>query len=115
VKKIRETEGLKVFVIKLWLYRPLPEEDLVSIINNVETLVVLDRALSPGAIFGPLGSDIASMIVKHNLVVRFLNYTYGLGGDEVPIDLAEKLLKLAVKVAEGGKPPSLTGYLREVV
>jgi pyruvate ferredoxin oxidoreductase alpha subunit len=114
-KKLRESEGLKVGVIKLWLYRPLPQGDLASIIDNVETLVVLDRALSPGAVFGPLGSDIASIVVKHNLAVRLLNYTYGLGGDEVSIDLAEKLLKLAVKVVEGVKPPSLTGYVREVV
>jgi len=114
-KKLRESEGLKVGVIKLWLYRPLPQGDLASIIDDVETLVVLDRALSPGAVFGPLGSDIASIVVKHNLAVRLLNYTYGLGGDEVSIDLAEKLLKLAVKVVEGVKPPSLTGYVREVV
>ncbi len=114
-KKLRESEGLKVGVIKLWLYRPLPEEDLVSAIDGVETLIVLDRALSPGAVFGPLGSDIASIIVKHNLATRLLNYTYGLGGDEVSIDLAEKLLRLAVRVGEGVKPPSLTGYVREVV
>jgi pyruvate ferredoxin oxidoreductase alpha subunit len=114
-KKLRESEGLKVGVIKLWLYRPLPEVDLTSAIDNVETLVVLDRTLSPGAIFSPLGSDIASTIVKRNLGIRLLNYTYGLGGDEISIDLAEKLLRLAVKVAEGVKPPSSTGYVREVV
>jgi pyruvate ferredoxin oxidoreductase alpha subunit len=114
-KKLRESKGLKVGVIKLWLYRPLPEVDLTSAIDNVETLVVLDRTLSPGAIFSPLGSDIASTIVKRNLGIRLLNYTYGLGGDEISIDLAEKLLRLAVKVAEGVKPPSSTGYVREVV
>ncbi|MBS7613923.1 hypothetical protein KEJ48_06765, partial [Candidatus Bathyarchaeota archaeon] len=114
-KILRETKGLKVGVIKLWLYRPIPEDDFISTVENVETLIVLDRALSPGAVFGPLGSDVASMIVKRNLDFRLLNYTYGLGGDEVSMDLADKLLRLAVKVAEGVKPTSLTGYLREVV
>ncbi len=114
-KTLRGTGGLKVGVIKLWLYRPIPEDDFISTVENVEALIVLDRALSPGAVFGPLGSDIASIIVKHDLDLKLLNYTYGLGGDEVSIDLAERLLKLAVKVAEGVKPISLTGYLREVV
>lgn len=114
-KALRKTNGIKVGIIKLWLYRPIPEDDLLSTIENLNTLIVLDRALSPGAAFGPLGSDIASLIVKHSLNLKLLNYTYGLGGDEISIELAEKLLRLAVKVSEGVKPPSLTGYLREVM
>ncbi|MEM1570123.1 MAG: pyruvate ferredoxin oxidoreductase [Candidatus Bathyarchaeia archaeon] len=114
-KSLRKTDGLKVGVIKLWLYRPIPEDDLLSIFDNLKALIVLDRALSPGAVFGPLGSDIASIIVKRDLDLKLLNYTYGLGGDEVSLELAERLLKLAMKISEGVKPPSLTGYLKEVV
>ncbi|KYH36601.1 MAG: 2-ketoisovalerate ferredoxin oxidoreductase subunit alpha [Candidatus Bathyarchaeota archaeon B24] len=114
-RRLRESDGLKVGALKLWLFRPFPEEDLVSALEKVKVLIVLDRALSPGAVFGPLGSDIASLMVKHGLDFKLLNYTYGLGGDEVTPEMAEKLFKLGLKVAEGAKPPSLTGYVREVV
>lgn len=113
-RNLRE-EGVKVGALKLWLFRPFPEEDLASALKNVKVLIVLDRALSPGAVFGPLGSDIASLMVKYGLEFKLLNYTYGLGGDEVTPEMAEKLFDLGLKVAEGAKPPSLTGYVREVV
>lgn len=114
-KRLRSSEGLNVGALKLWLFRPIPEEDLVSMLKGLKVLIVLDRAFSLGAPLGPLGSDIASLMAKHGLNFKLLNYTYGLGGDELTVEQAEKLFKLGLNVAEGAEPPSLTGYVREVV
>ncbi|MEM2123497.1 MAG: pyruvate ferredoxin oxidoreductase, partial [Candidatus Bathyarchaeia archaeon] len=94
-------EGRRVAVIKPWLYRPFPKEEFVKLVEDMESLMVLDRALSFGAPVGPLCSDvIAALYDSKRYDVKVANAVYGLGGrDLTPVEV-EGLFMKALKMAE---------------
>ncbi|MEM3676672.1 MAG: pyruvate ferredoxin oxidoreductase [Candidatus Bathyarchaeia archaeon] len=96
-----EKNRRRVAVIKPWLYRPFPKKELVKLVENMESLVVLDRTLSFGAPVGPLCSDvIATLYDAGRCDIRVANAVYGLGGrDLTPADV-EGLFMKALKMAE---------------
>ena len=101
-KELRE-DGKKVGVIKPWVYRPFPEEDLIRAIGDVKALAVLDRACSFGAPFNALCSDILGTLYRHGKDVNVFNCLYGLGGrDMTPSDL-KSIFNEALEVAKTGK------------
>lgn len=91
--------GEKVGVIKLWLYRPFPINDLVKVISELKALAVLDRALSFGAPYGALCNDVAASLHRQKTFVPIVNYIYGLGGRDIKLSdirlIYEELLKTA--------------------
>ncbi|MBS7649052.1 pyruvate ferredoxin oxidoreductase, partial [Candidatus Bathyarchaeota archaeon] len=89
VAKTLRGEGKKVGVIKPWVYRPFPEEDIIKAIDNVKALAVLDRACSFGAPFNALCSDIIATLYRYGKDVSVCNCLYGLGGRDItPNDLS---------------------------
>jgi len=99
--KLRE-HGKKVGVIKLWLYRPFPAEDVIAASKHLKALAVLDRAVSFGAPYGALCSDVVSAL--HTLQERpqVFNIVYGLGGRDIEPSDIEFVLEEALKTAETG-------------
>jgi len=83
------SEGKRVGVIKPWVYRPFPEEDLVKAVGDAEALAVLDRACSFGAPFNALCSDVIAALYRHGRSdVKVFNCVYGLGGRDItPADI----------------------------
>jgi pyruvate ferredoxin oxidoreductase alpha subunit len=95
--------GKKVGVIKPWLYRPFPAEQILKLVEGLSSLAVLDRACSVGAPYGPLCSDVAAALYKGNVKLNVFNVTYGLGGrDMTPLDI-EAIFNEALEVAETGE------------
>ncbi|MEM2916976.1 MAG: pyruvate ferredoxin oxidoreductase [Candidatus Bathyarchaeia archaeon] len=99
VAKNLRKRGEKVGVIKLWLYRPFPINELVNAISELKALAVLDKALSFGAPYGALCNDIAASLHRKRTFVPIINCIYGLGGRDIkPSDIHliyEELLKTA--------------------
>ncbi len=96
-------EGKKVGVIKPWVYRPFPEEDLIKAVEDVKALAVLDRACSFGAPFNALCSDVIGTLYRHGKNLNVFNCLYGLGGrDMTPSDL-KSIFNEALEVAKTGK------------
>ncbi|MGC8849231.1 MAG: pyruvate ferredoxin oxidoreductase [Candidatus Bathyarchaeia archaeon] len=96
-----ERKGRRVAVIKPWLYRPFPGKELVKLVEKMESLVVLDRALSFGAPVGPLCSDvIAALYDAGRCDVRVANAIYGLGGRDLTPAEVEGLFMKALEMAE---------------
>jgi len=101
-KRLRE-KGVKVGVLKPWVYRPFPEKEIVEAVKEVKALAVMDRACSFGAPYAPLGSDVASTLYKSGLDIPVVNYVYGLGGRDVsPLDL-EAVVNEILEVAKTGE------------
>ncbi len=100
-KELRR-EGKRVGVIKLWMHRPFPTEEIVKVTKNLKALTVLDRACSFGAPYGPLGSDVASALKRFNRDLLLLNLIYGLGGRDIGPSDIRAIFDETLKIADTG-------------
>ncbi len=109
-KKLR-SQGLKVGVIKPWVYRPFPAEETLKALENVKALAVLDKACSFGAPSNALCSDIIAALYQAGKKLQVFNIVYGLGGrDMTPTDL-EGIFKETLEVAKTGTVKEPTKFL----
>jgi len=102
VAKSLRSKGIKVGVIKPWVYRPFPTEETVKALGNAKALAVLDKACSFGAPYNALCNDIVSALYQNGKSLKIFNCVYGIGGrDMTPTDL-EAVFKEALEVAKTG-------------
>jgi pyruvate ferredoxin oxidoreductase alpha subunit len=106
------TQGKRVGVLKVWQYRPWPTEEVARALSKVKCVGVIDRAVSFGAPYGALCSDIASTKVLTGIQSKIFNVICGLGGRDVkPADI-EGIFERALRYAEGAPiddPSTLLG------
>jgi pyruvate ferredoxin oxidoreductase alpha subunit len=94
-------QGKRIGVLKLWQYRPFPTEEVAEALSKVKSVGVIDRAVSFGAPYGALCSDIASTKVLAGIQTNIFNVICGLGGRDVkPADI-EGIFERALRYAEG--------------
>ncbi len=103
VAKELRSEGKKVGVIKPWVYRPFPEEDLIKALGDVKAVTVLDRACSFGAPFNALCSDIIATLYRHGKEVKVFNCLYGLGGRDVTPNDLKAIFNEVLETAKTGR------------
>ncbi|MCP8305034.1 MAG: ferredoxin oxidoreductase [archaeon] len=98
VRKLRE-KGEKVGMMSLKLFRPFPFKEMMGLVKDAKAVGVVDRALSPGAIVGPVFNDITSALYLSKMSVPCVNFFTGLGGRDVRMadvrDMFEKLKEVA--------------------
>ena len=74
-----QAEGQKVGLIRLRLWRPFPAEELRQAVSKTQVLVVLDRALSPGAA-PPVCSEIQAALYPLKTRPKIVSFVGSLGG-----------------------------------
>ncbi|MGQ9700460.1 MAG: pyruvate ferredoxin oxidoreductase [Candidatus Bipolaricaulaceae bacterium] len=74
--------GMKVGVLKPWLWRPFPANAVAAALQHVKAVAVLDRAFSFGTM-GALFEDVASALYPLEKRPILVNYIYGLGGRDI--------------------------------
>ncbi|MCF7889686.1 pyruvate ferredoxin oxidoreductase [Candidatus Bipolaricaulota bacterium] len=84
VDELRE-KGKKVGLLKPWLFRPFPGEEIKDVLVDKEAVAILDRSLSFGS-SGPLYLEVSSALSDGDTKPRLYNYTYGLGGRDIKED-----------------------------
>jgi pyruvate ferredoxin oxidoreductase alpha subunit len=106
-------QGKKVGVVKLWLYRPFPVEEITAAFKNVKAVAVLDKAVSFGAQYGALGSDVISALYKDGVAPkpRVFNVIFGLGGRDIQPSDIEGVFNQALEVARTGVVKEETVFL----
>ncbi len=110
VDELRE-DGKKVGLVKLRVYRPFPAKELADVLTNLKAVAVLDRAASPGAVGGPLFTDIRASLYEYDKRPIIVDYIYGLGGRDIaPKHIAEVYERLE-KIAATGERGELIGYI----
>lgn len=87
-----------VKLIQLRCFRPFPIEALQQACAGLKHLVVLERALSPGA-GGIVGSEVRAALSELPAAPQVHNFAVGLGGRDVPLGLYQTILD---KVRAGG-------------
>jgi pyruvate ferredoxin oxidoreductase alpha subunit len=88
-------EGDSVRQVRLRLWRPFPEEEFLQAIKGVKTLVVLDRALSPGSNSGPVAQEIKSLMYGKPGMPEVRNVIVGVGGRDVPVREFKEIFRKA--------------------
>ncbi|QTA38961.1 pyruvate ferredoxin oxidoreductase [Thermosipho ferrireducens] len=84
VDLLRE-EGHKVGLVKPWVFRPFPKEELQEILNGRKAVIVLDRAASFGA-EAPLYEAVKSALYEAAVRPQIGSYVYGLGGRDIKVE-----------------------------
>jgi pyruvate ferredoxin oxidoreductase alpha subunit len=79
-------EGETAGLLKIVSFRPFPQERLAALLEDVGSVIVLDRADSPGGA-APLFAEVAAAL--HGSGASLTTHVYGLGGRDLhPEDVA---------------------------
>jgi len=104
-------QGKKVGVVKIWLYRPFPVDEVKAVLKNVKALAVFDRAISLGAQHGAVCSDVVSALHTVDKSPRIFNIIFGLGGRDVKPSDIEYVFNEALETAKTGVVKQETSFL----
>jgi pyruvate ferredoxin oxidoreductase alpha subunit len=102
VDRLRD-QGVAAGLLKLRLWRPFPFDDIRAAVKGLETLVVMDRAISVGGIGGPVCSEIKSALYGQPRRPKVFSFIAGLGGRDVPPEHFEEMVKEALKLKKKRK------------
>jgi pyruvate ferredoxin oxidoreductase alpha subunit len=109
IDKMRDA-GQRVGVARLRLWRPFPSEELRQAVGNAGTLVVFDRALSPGGQSGPVCAEVRSTLYNEAKRPKVVNIVGGLGGRDVTVAGFEDIITRGVAMAEKGSDQEFEIY-----
>lgn len=93
VDNMRE-QGKKVGLVKMRLWRPLPDTELRKAFEGAKDVVVLDRALSPGGLHAPVAAEMRALMYHEAQRPNIHSAIAGLGGRDVT---AEDICKMVEK------------------
>lgn len=102
VDELRE-KGIKAGLLKIRVFRPFPEEEIVEALKNIKALAVMDKAESFSAVGGPLGAEIKAALYGRADGIKTVNYIYGLGGRDVKAGDIEKVYNDLLEILKTGK------------
>jgi pyruvate ferredoxin oxidoreductase alpha subunit len=101
IDKIR-SEGRKIGLIRIRLWRPFPFEELRRVLKDTKTLIVLDRAISFGGPGGPVCSEIRSALYGQSHKPIIVSFVGGLGGRDITVTGFSEIINRGIEVAENG-------------
>ncbi|MCB2193156.1 MAG: pyruvate ferredoxin oxidoreductase, partial [Deltaproteobacteria bacterium] len=105
VDQMRE-DGIKVGQVRIRLWRPFPLDDFMEAIAGAKTLIVIDRALSPGIPAGPVATELRGMMYAKGAKQYVANFVCGLGGRDVTRAQFIEMYETAQKAAASGEEMS---------
>ncbi len=103
-------KGMDVGLLKLRLWRPFPFAEIKESLKGVETLIVLDRALSTGGPGGPVASEIRSALYNDVKKPKVIDFVGGLGGRDISTDDFEKIVNRGMELAKSRTIPEFEMY-----
>jgi len=97
VAKNLRKQGLPVGALKVSLYRPFPHEEVGRMLENLDVVIVLERALSLGSHCGPLASDIVCSLYNRPNQPKVLDVVAGLGGRDLSPESIEQVFRTGLE------------------
>jgi len=110
VDKMR-TEGKKVGLLKLRVYRPFPADLIANALSHLKTVGVMDRVEGMNAYSGPLYPEICSCLYDLSEKPKIVDFIYGLGGRDITMKDIEGIFEDLLKIAETGKKEFILKYI----
>ncbi|MBN1794394.1 MAG: pyruvate ferredoxin oxidoreductase [Candidatus Omnitrophica bacterium] len=96
-------QGRKVGLLKIRVFRPFPETEIIDALRGVKVVGVLDRSEGFSAVGGPVYQEIrAALCARHDISI--VNYIYGLGGRDIGIADITKVFDELSAIRKAEKP-----------
>ena len=102
VDALRE-KGQKVGLIHIRLWRPFPFKEFLQAIREAKCLAVVDRALVPGGVGGPVGLEIKSALFEEKDRPYVAEFIAGLGGRDLTVEVFAEMVEKAGRYAQTQK------------
>jgi len=96
--------GKDVGLVRLRLWRPFPFEELRKAVEDAETLIVLDRALSFGGPGGPVCSEVKAALYGEAKKPKVVSFVAGIGGRDISVDDFEEIVNKGITISKKGSP-----------
>ncbi len=77
------TQGKKVGLVKLRVFRPFPAEELAQALSRCKAVAVMDKSEGFSACGGPIFAETRSALYDLEYRPKLINVVYGLGGRDV--------------------------------
>jgi len=94
VDKMRE-KGHKVGLLKIWMFRPFPKDEVQRYLTGRKSVVVLDRSASFGA-EAPLYEAVKSSLYESASRPLLSSFIYGLGGRDITTENIEEAFEKSI-------------------
>jgi pyruvate ferredoxin oxidoreductase alpha subunit len=104
-----QAEGAKIGLLRIRLWRPFPDEELLKAVSGAKTLIVFDRAMSLGGP-APVCSEIKSSLYSSEKKPQIVSFVGGLGGRDVSPEQFELLINQGIEKAKAGKFDEITVF-----
>jgi pyruvate ferredoxin oxidoreductase alpha subunit len=102
VDTLRE-RGVKAGLVKIRLWRPLPDVELKAVLSRFKRLLIVDRAYSFGAFAGPVATEIGMLLYTADRKPELFNFIAGLGGRDVPMKSFVEMFETAERDSGTGR------------
>lgn len=99
VNELREN-GKNVGLLKMRVFRPFPDKEVIETCKNAKVVAVLDRDIGYGTT-GMLYPDVTRALYPLDERPRCLNFIVGLGGKDITPETIMKICKICEKALEG--------------
>jgi pyruvate ferredoxin oxidoreductase alpha subunit len=87
----QRSQGKRVGLIKLRVFRPFPMGELASALSQCKVVAVMDKSEGFSACGGPLFAETRSALFDLKSRPELLNYVYGLGGRDIHVGHFEEI------------------------
>lgn len=101
VRRLRAM-GERVGMVSLKLFRPFPTKELIEHVKGAKAVGIVDRALSPGGVAGPLFTDVATALYLSKLDLPIIDFIVGIGGRDVKPSDVKGIFRQLDAVAKKG-------------
>ncbi|MDH5816239.1 MAG: ferredoxin oxidoreductase [Candidatus Nezhaarchaeota archaeon] len=102
IDRLRE-KGVKVGLFRPRLYRPIPIDVWREKLRGARMLTIVDRAISFGAVGGPLFTDVASIFANEIDRPLMMNFIVGIGGRDVTVKELMDIVRTSDKALQRGR------------
>jgi 2-oxoisovalerate ferredoxin oxidoreductase alpha subunit len=100
IDKLR-SEGHKIGLVKMRVFRPFPYEEIQEIAKNVDVIGVMDRAFTFGY-GGAMFNEVKAAIYNTDARPKIKNYLIGIGGRDVTAKMLEDTFRNALRIKDHG-------------
>ena len=106
------SQGKKVGVLKLRVFRPFPAEEIAQALKHCKAVAIMDRCESYNGNGGPLGSEVTAGLFREKVMIEAVNYIYGLAGRDFTVSNATEIFKELEDMVVNGTKVEQYKYVR---
>ena len=104
-------EGVRVGLLRIRTFRPLPVEGIVRALKNVKAVAVMDRSMSFGGYGGPVFHEVRHVFYDASTHPYLVNYIYGLGGRDTSPSQIRRIFEDLQRILQTQESGELIRYV----